>query len=159
MLRLRRVRLAVITGAADGIGLAAAKRLASLGMNVVLADNNAARLAEAAAAVPGDNLAVETDVADRGSVEALAQKVRERFGPVSLLLNNAGRGGGGDALSNPEGWEAVLATNLFGVLHGVQAFVPDMVKSDAPGLVINTGSKQGLRNRPAIRPIMSANRA
>lgn len=141
-------KTAVITGAADGIGLAAAKRLASLGMNVVLADNDAPRLAEAAAALPGDNLAVETNVADRGSVEALAQKVRERFGPVSLLMNNAGRGGGGDALSNPEGWEAVLATNLFGVLHGVQAFVPEMVKSDEPGLVINTGSKQGITQPP-----------
>lgn len=145
---IERGKTAVITGAADGIGLAAAKRLASLGMHVVLADNNASRLAEAAAAVPGDNLAVETNVADRGSVEALAEKVRERFGPVSLLMNNAGRGGGGDALSNPEGWEAVLGTNLFGVLHGVQAFVPEMVKSDEPGLVINTGSKQGITQPP-----------
>ena len=146
---IERGKTAVITGAADGIGLAAAKRLASLGMHVVLADNNASRLAEAAAAVPGDNLAVETNVADRGSVEALAEKVRERFGPVSLLMNNAGRGGGGDALSNPEGWEAVLGTNLFGVLHGVQAFVPEMVKSDEPGLVINTGSKQGITQPPS----------
>jgi NAD(P)-dependent dehydrogenase (short-subunit alcohol dehydrogenase family) len=63
-------------------------------------------------------------------------------------MNNAGTGGGGDALSNPDGWSRVLATNLLGVLHGVQAFVPAMAESGAPGLAINTGSKQGITTPP-----------
>jgi NAD(P)-dependent dehydrogenase (short-subunit alcohol dehydrogenase family) len=63
-------------------------------------------------------------------------------------MNNAGIGGGGDALSNPDGWARVVGTNLFGVLHGVQAFVPAMIERSAPGLVVNTGSKQGITCPP-----------
>ena len=93
-------------------------------------------------------ITVETDVADLGSVQALAKAAAERCGPVSVLIANAGHGGGGDALSNPDGWTRVLGTNLFGVLHCVQSFVPAMVASDRPGLVINTGSKQGITQPP-----------
>lgn len=139
--------VAVITGGANGIGLAVAKRLAGLGMKIVLADRDAAELALAAGELD-DAVTVETDVADLASVQALARLVADRLGPVSVLMNNAGHGGGGDALSNPEGWARVLGTNLFGVLHGVQTFVPAMVASDRPGLVINTGSKQGITQPP-----------
>ena len=139
--------VAVITGGANGIGLAVAKRLAGLGMKIALADRDAAELALAAGELD-DVVTVETDVADLASVQALARLVTDRLGPVSVLMNNAGHGGGGDALSNPEGWARVLGTNLFGVLHGVQTFVPAMVESDRPGLVINTGSKQGITQPP-----------
>jgi NAD(P)-dependent dehydrogenase (short-subunit alcohol dehydrogenase family) len=140
--------VAVVTGAASGIGLAAARRFAALGLAVCLADWNEAPLREAAAAIGGGALAVPTDVSDPASVAALAAAVAERLGPVSVLMNNAGVGGGGDALSSREGWARVLGVNLFGVLHGVQAFVPAMIERGAPGLVVNTGSKQGITQPP-----------
>src|SRR5262245_5109132 len=140
--------VAVVTGGASGIGLAAARRFAELGLAVCVADRNEAELRAAAEELGGKALAVPTDVSDRASVEALAAAVAERLGPVAVLMNNAGVGGGGDALSSPDGWARVLGTNLFGVLHGVQAFVPAMIERGAPGLVINTGSKQGITCPP-----------
>jgi len=139
--------VAVITGGANGIGRATARRLADLGLKIVIADRDAEELALAASEF-GDVVTVETDVADLAAVQSLAAFVAARVGPVSVLMNNAGHGGGGDALSNPEGWASVLGTNLFGVLHGVQTFVPAMVASKRPGLVINTGSKQGITQPP-----------
>jgi NAD(P)-dependent dehydrogenase (short-subunit alcohol dehydrogenase family) len=141
-------KVAVITGAADGIGLAAAHRLAGLGMTVVLADRDAEKLAAARGAVGGNAIEHVLDVSDRAAVNALAEQVTSNVGPVAVLLNNAGTGRGGNALTSPEGWDRVIGTNLMGVLHGVQAFVPAMVASDAPGLVINTGSKQGITQPP-----------
>jgi NAD(P)-dependent dehydrogenase (short-subunit alcohol dehydrogenase family) len=140
--------LAVITGAASGIGLAAAQRFAHSGLRVCLADRDEEKLRAAQAALGAKALAVPTDVSDRSSVESLAQRVARELGPVSVLMNNAGVGGGGDALSNPDGWSRVLGVNLFGVLHGVQAFVPAMIEMGQPGLVINTGSKQGVTCPP-----------
>jgi NAD(P)-dependent dehydrogenase (short-subunit alcohol dehydrogenase family) len=139
--------VAVITGAAGGIGLATARKLAALGLRLCLSDYDEAALAEATNTIDGA-LAVPTDVSQRAAVEALAHRVATELGPVSFLMNNAGTGGGGDALSNPEGWGRVLATNLLGVLHGVQAFVPAMADSGVPGLVVNTGSKQGITTPP-----------
>jgi NAD(P)-dependent dehydrogenase (short-subunit alcohol dehydrogenase family) len=142
-------KVAVVTGAASGIGLAAARRFAALGMRVWLGDRDEARLAEAIARAPGADFdGAMVDVSDRASVAAFAAKARDRFGAVSVLMNNAGIGGGGDALSNPDGWTRVLSVNLLGVLHGVQAFVPAMADSGEPGLVINTGSKQGITQPP-----------
>jgi len=141
--------VAVVTGAASGIGLAAARRFAALGMRVCLVDRDAARLAEAMADFPGaDSGTFVADVSDRASVATLAARITERFGAVSVLMNNAGVAGGGDALSNPDGWSRVLGVNLLGVLHGVQAFVPAMAESGKPGLIINTGSKQGITQPP-----------
>ena len=145
---LRPGEVAVITGAASGIGLAAAQRFAGLGLRVCLADRDRENLQRAADALGGDALAVPTDVSDRASVEALAGEVRRKLGPVSVLMNNAATAGGGDALSNPEAWDRVLGVNLMGVVHGVQAFVPVMADSGRPGLVINTGSKQGVTAPP-----------
>jgi NAD(P)-dependent dehydrogenase (short-subunit alcohol dehydrogenase family) len=141
-------KVAVITGGANGIGLAAGRRFLEAGLKVCLADaDSAAR--EAVRAEFGDRAMVEAlDVSDRSAVTALAQRVDEALGPVSVLMNNAGVGGGGDALSNPDGWSRVLGVNLLGVLHGVQAFAPAMVERGEPGLVINTGSKQGVTNPP-----------
>ena len=142
-------KLAVITGAASGIGLAAARRLAGFGMRLCLADHDEVRLAEATAEMTGANVhAFTIDVSEREAVTRFASTVMERFGRVSVLMNNAGVAGGGDALSNPEGWTRVLGVNFFGVLHGLQAFVPAMADSGEPGLVINTGSKQGITQPP-----------
>ena len=140
--------IAVITGAADGIGLAAAHRLAGLGMIVVLADRDADKLILARDALGGNAVAIATDVSDRSAVNALALQVANEIGPVSVLMNNAGTGRGGNAYSNPDGWDRVIGTNLMGIVYGVQAFVPAMIAADAHGLVINTGSKQGITQPP-----------
>ena len=142
-------KVAVVTGAASGIGRAAAERFAALGMRVCLVDRDAPRLEAARAGLAtADATAHVLDVADRTAVAALAAEITGRIGPVALLMNNAAIAGGGDALSNLEGWERLLAVNVLGVLHGVQAFVPAMAERGEPGLVINTGSKQGITQPP-----------
>jgi NAD(P)-dependent dehydrogenase (short-subunit alcohol dehydrogenase family) len=139
--------VAVVTGAASGIGLATAKRLALVGMRVCLVDR-AESVSNAATEVGALATPFVLDVSDRAAVERLAADVRDRFGPVSVLMNNAGVGAGGDALSAPEAWDRLLGVNLFGVVNGVQAFVPAMVASDKSAMVINTGSKQGITQPP-----------
>jgi NAD(P)-dependent dehydrogenase (short-subunit alcohol dehydrogenase family) len=117
-------------------------------MTVVMSDLDTKKLAAARDAVGGNAIAIPADVSDRAAVNALAERVLKEVGPVSVLMNNAGTGRGGNALSNPDGWDRVIGTNLMGVIYGVQAFVPAMVAGDAPGLVINTGSKQGITQPP-----------
>ena len=148
-------RVAVITGAASGIGLAAAKRFASLGMRVCLADLDAQQLdaaaAEVVAAAPGgaaDVIAVATDVSQQPQVQALKDKVYSSFGDVAVLMNNAGTGGGGGPWQSYEGWQRVLGVNLWGVINGVHAFTEAMIAEGKPGAIINTGSKQGITNPP-----------
>jgi NAD(P)-dependent dehydrogenase (short-subunit alcohol dehydrogenase family) len=148
-------RVAVVTGAAMGIGLAACKRFAALGMRVAMADVLAdeLRLArdEVAKVAPGgarDVLAVPADVACAEEVEALRQAVFAAFGEVGLLMNNAATRVGGGALARLEDWQAALGVNFWGVVHGVRAFVPRMIEQGEPGLVVNTGSKQGITNPP-----------
>ena len=140
-------KVALVTGAASGIGLAAAQRFAAAGMRVVLVDA-IAKVDDAAAAIGGDTVAFVVDVADRAAMARLAAEVHERFGPVSVLMNNAGIHGGADALSGPDIWDRVIGVNLMGVLHGVQAFVPAMIAAEGPAVVINTGSKQGITQPP-----------
>jgi NAD(P)-dependent dehydrogenase (short-subunit alcohol dehydrogenase family) len=144
-------RTAVITGAASGIGLAAARRFAGMGLKVALADLPGERLDRAAAelaATGAEVLAVPTDVADREAVLALKDAAYDRFGEVAVLMNNAGVGRGGGAYERPDDWARVLGVNLWGVIHGVQAFVPAMLAQGTPGMVINTGSKQGITTPP-----------
>lgn len=141
-------QVAVITGGANGIGLAVARRLVDLGLRVALADCDAAQLAVAGEALGGKAMLVETNVASRASVAALAARVEAELGPVAVLMNNAAIGGGGDILADPAGWDRLLAVNLHGVIHGLQQFLPGMIASDRPGLVINTGSKQGITQPP-----------
>jgi len=145
--------VAVITGGASGIGLAAAKHFASKGMNVVIADLGAERLAAAAkaiAAISGDDriLAVETDVSDKAALKALERQVVERFGKVHVLMNNAGIGPETSIFSDDSGWDAILGVNLMGVVNGTRAFGPNMLAHGEPGLIINTGSKQGITTPP-----------
>ena len=147
-------RTAVITGAASGIGLAAALRLAGLGLNVVMADRNQAALATAAGEVQARATggagveALETDVSDPTQVARLRDLAFSRFGDVAVLMNNAGRGGGGHAFANADGWAGVLAVNLGGVINGVQAFAQAMIDQNRPAVIINTGSKQGITTPP-----------
>jgi len=138
-------RVAVVTGAASGIGLAAAHRFAGLGMEVVLADLPGEALAKAADQLGGH--AVACDVSRPEDVARL-KKAAYGVGDVTVLMNNAGVGGGGKPWLNPEGWRRVLEINLWGVLNGIQAFVPEMLASGRPGAVINTGSKQGITTPP-----------
>ncbi len=147
-------RTAVITGAASGVGMAAALAFARLGLNVVMADRDEARLAAAgetvsAAAAAGVGVeTVATDVADAAQVAHLRDAAFARFGDVAVLLNNAGVGGGGHAFANPEGWSRLLAVNLGGVINGVQAFAQAMIDQNRPAAIINTGSKQGITMPP-----------
>ncbi|MER8695962.1 SDR family NAD(P)-dependent oxidoreductase [Mesorhizobium opportunistum] len=145
---------AVITGAASGIGLAAAKRLALMGMKIVLADIGGARLDDASravSAIAGDDavLAVAADVSKADEVDRLADRAFGAFGDVSLLMNNAGVGDNpGKPWENREDWKRLLDINFWGVVHGVGAFAPRMLASARPGLIVNTGSKQGITTPP-----------
>jgi NAD(P)-dependent dehydrogenase (short-subunit alcohol dehydrogenase family) len=147
-------RAAVITGAASGIGLAAAERFADLGMKVCMADVNEAALDSAVARVAsrsgrqGDVFGVPTDVSDRVAVENLKARATEAFGEVAVLMNNAGRGGAGQLFGDIGAWRAIIDTNLWGVVHGVQAFAPAMAEQKTPCAIINTGSKQGITCPP-----------
>ena len=147
--------VAVVTGGASGIGLAAARHFAATGMRIAIADLGGDRLGEAAAALAeaapdgaASVLVVETDVADRAAVVALEAVVRERFGGTDVLMNNAGIGPESAILGPAAAWERTLAVNLWGVIHGSQVFAPGMIARDRPGLVVNTGSKQGITTPP-----------
>ena len=149
-------KVAVITGAASGIGLAAARRFAGMGMRVVMADREGQALQQAAAevtliAAAGVEavLAVGCDVSKPLDVLTLADEVHARFGPVSLLMNNAGVGSNpGRPWENLAAWRALLDINFWGVLNGVNAFTDKMLASGERGLIINTGSKQGITTPP-----------
>jgi NAD(P)-dependent dehydrogenase (short-subunit alcohol dehydrogenase family) len=139
--------VAVITGGADGIGLAAAKYYRSLGMKVCLADINGEKLQQVAGEL-GEVLVAEVDVARLQDLEQLKERVYERFGRVDLLMNNAGVARHCDSWSGYEAWKATIDINLWGVINGVHSFVPAMIEQGSPGLVINTGSKQGITTPP-----------
>ena len=147
--------IAVITGGASGIGLAAAKRFAALGMKVCIADLGHDRLAaaeaELASASPGgaaNVMAMAIDVSKVDDVLSLEAAVRERFGGTDILMNNAGIQPGSSLFRPAENWQRILAVNLWGVIHGSQIFAPRMIESGRPGLIINTGSKQGITTPP-----------
>jgi NAD(P)-dependent dehydrogenase (short-subunit alcohol dehydrogenase family) len=144
--------VAVITGAARGIGRAAALRLAQKGMRLVLADvlvdELSATAAAARAAGAPDAIAVPTDVSDKAAVEALCTAAYERFGAVDLLMNNAAIGEGGGTFENYGNWQRLFGVNVWGVINGVQTFVPKMLAAGRPGYVVNTGSKQGITTPP-----------
>src|ERR1700744_6269098 len=148
-------KVAVITGGASGIGLAAATRFAQLGLKVCIADLGADRLAaaekELAAASPGGAANVMTmavDVSDAKEVSKLETAVHQRFGGTDLLMNNAGIQPGSAMFGPEENWQRILGVNLWGVIHGSQIFMPGMIERGKPGLIINTGSKQGITTPP-----------
>lgn len=144
---------AVITGGASGIGLASAKRMAALGMNIVIADLGRARLDAAVAqiaAVPGAGqvMGSETDVSDPAALGALDAMVTDRFGGTDVLMNNAAIQSGSAMFGPQDVWDRVMAVNLWGVVHGSRIFGPGMVARGRAGMIVNTGSKQGITTPP-----------
>jgi len=150
--------VAVVTGGATGIGLAACKEFARRGLRVCIADLGADRLAHAAEQVASasnsaangaqDVMTLETDVSRVEDLRRLEAAVRDRFGGTDVLMNNAGIQPGSGVFGPAENWERVLGVNLWGVIHGTQVFVPAMIERGRPGIVINTGSKQGITTPP-----------
>jgi NAD(P)-dependent dehydrogenase (short-subunit alcohol dehydrogenase family) len=141
-------RTAVVTGGASGIGRALALLFAREGANVVVADLDEAGMAETVAGVSQAGrraLAVKTDVSRLADVEALADRAFGEFGAVHVVCNNAGVAlwGGLESVTHKD-WEWAMGVNLWGVIHGVEAFVPRMVAGKQPGHVVNTASMAGL---------------
>ena len=145
-------KVAVVTGAASGIGRALAERCAKEEMKVVLADIEEQALMQASrdlAAQGAQVLAVPTDVSQAGEVETLARKAFETYSAVHLLFNNAGVGAGKSAWeSSLADWEWVLGVNLWGVIHGIHFFVPRMLEQRSEGHIVNTASMAGLTYGP-----------
>ncbi|MFC0241840.1 SDR family NAD(P)-dependent oxidoreductase [Rhodopseudomonas telluris] len=147
--------VAVVTGGASGIGFAAAKRFLQAGMKVAIADIGADHLARAAELLTGaaaggadDVLALATDVAQPAALDALHDAVTAKFGGVDVLMNNAGIEPPSAALGPRDAYERILGVNLWGVINGSQIFAPGMIARGRPGLIINTGSKQGITTPP-----------
>ncbi|GGY03072.1 SDR family NAD(P)-dependent oxidoreductase [Paludibacterium paludis] len=147
-------RVAVITGAAEGIGLALARRAAGLGMKLVLADRHEARLQEAVdtlTAAGADAVPVVVDVSDAASVEELAREAYRLHGKVHLLINNAGVALAKTAWeTSNEDWRWVMGVNFYGVANGVRSFVPRMLESGEEGHIVNTASVAGLISQPGL---------
>jgi NAD(P)-dependent dehydrogenase (short-subunit alcohol dehydrogenase family) len=148
-------QVAVITGGASGIGLAAAMRFARLGMKICVADLGGDRLAAAASQLssiaPGgaaNIMAAAVDVSRIEDVSGLEATVRGRFGGIDVLMNNAGIQPGSEMFGPLQNWQRILGVNLWGVIHGSQVFAPGMIARGRPGLIINTGSKQGITTPP-----------
>ncbi|MCB1704332.1 MAG: SDR family NAD(P)-dependent oxidoreductase [Halioglobus sp.] len=145
-------KLAVITGAASGIGKALARRCVAEGMNVAIADLYLKGLSELAAELESQGasvLALEVDVSDAASVQALADRSVEALGPVSLLFNNAGILRVGQAWTHTaQQWQAMLSVNVMGVVNGINAFVPGMMAAGVPAHIVNTGSVGSLVAAP-----------
>ncbi len=144
--------VAVITGGASGIGLATAQRLAAMGLRLVIVDVREALLEPAAEQLrqlgAPEVMASSTDVSDREALVELEILVAERFGGTDILMNNAGIQPGSTLLDDSENWLRILGVNLGGIVYGTQVFVPRMIERGRPGLVINTGSKQGITTPP-----------
>lgn len=145
--------LAVVTGAASGVGKAAAQRFIQDGLGVVLVDLAGEALDRAEAELRDQAgasaivQAVPTDVSDAKAVNALADQVFA-LGEVAVLMNNAGIAVPSGSWENAENWRKLFEVNLFGVMNGAHAFLPRMIKAARPAVVINTGSKQGITTPP-----------
>ena len=128
--------VAFITGGASGIGLAVAARLLDHGMQVALIDRHDEGAVPPELTPHQDRvLAIHADVADRGQLERAVERVEREFGDVSVVMNNAAIGGGGDVFGDPAAWERLLAVNLHGVVYGCSLFAERMVESSRPGLI------------------------
>jgi NAD(P)-dependent dehydrogenase (short-subunit alcohol dehydrogenase family) len=148
---LFRGRTAVITGAGSGIGAALARHAAGLGMRLVLADVDEGRLAQVAVELGSgaEVLAVPTDVTDSAAVQRLAARAYDEAGPVRLLFNNAGIESTGPLWAlTPERWDLMMRVNVYGVFHGISAFVPRMLADGGPAGIVNTSSIGGLSTGP-----------
>jgi NAD(P)-dependent dehydrogenase (short-subunit alcohol dehydrogenase family) len=145
--------VAVITGAASGIGTGLAHKALSLGMKVVLADVKAEALNAFAATLKGEVLAVPTDVSDPKSVDKLADAAYAAFGEIDLLFNNAGVMATGLSWEiEPERWDRSIGVNFYGILHGLRSFVPRLIKAGRPAHIVNTSSVGGFLASPMMAP-------
>ena len=144
--------VAVITGGAAGIGLAVAHRFAAKGLSLVLVDTRPELFDDAAASLKESGapevMVSAADVADRSAVTALRGEILGRFGHVDVLMCNAGIQPGSDILDSGGTWSRILDVNLGGIVNMCQILVPDMVAASRPGIIINTGSKQGITTPP-----------
>ncbi|NYE29526.1 NAD(P)-dependent dehydrogenase (short-subunit alcohol dehydrogenase family) [Rhodanobacter sp. K2T2] len=143
-------RVAVITGAASGIGLATARRLGQIGMRIVLVDIDADSLERAVADLTSNGIsarAIKADVSRRDDM-ARVKAEADALGEVAVLMNNAAREGGDGLFADVAKWKSTLDINVGGALHGIQLLVPDMMGASWPCMVINTGSKQGITLPP-----------
>ncbi|MEZ5715045.1 MAG: SDR family NAD(P)-dependent oxidoreductase [Paracoccaceae bacterium] len=144
--------VAVITGGASGIGLEVATRLARQGMTLCLADLPGETLDAAGdrlrAAGAGQVLCAATDVGDPDQIAALEARVRSELGPVSVLMNNAGIGPASTIFDDQATWQRIVDVNMWGIIRSAQVFGPGMIASGKPGLILNTGSKQGITTPP-----------
>jgi NAD(P)-dependent dehydrogenase (short-subunit alcohol dehydrogenase family) len=146
---LREERAAVITGGASGIGLAAAKRFAALGMKICLADLSEEALDRASKQLSDATVVtVPTDVSRPEDVQRLKDRAYDAFGGVAVLMNNAGVSAGGGPFDDYAGWQRVLSVNLWGVINGVHTFTQAMIDQGTPAAIVNTGSKQGITCPP-----------
>lgn len=149
-------RTAVVTGAASGIGFALCERFAALGMNVVMADVEAAALARAVEAIGGSGrpvLGVPTDVSRPDALSNLAERSANAFGPVHVLCNNAGVFAGGLCWQAPlSDYEWLFGVNVFGIVHALRSFVPGMLAHGEPGHIVNTASMAALTTTPFTAP-------
>jgi len=156
-------RVAVVTGAAGGIGYAIAERFTIEGMRVVLADTDAEVLAEAVETLRGAGAEVEgmvTDVSDAASVEALAVAVVARFGALHVAVNNAGIVNRGLTWELPlDQWQHLLGINLWGVIHGVHSFVPRILATGEEGHVVNVASLAAVNVIPRLGPYATSKHA
>lgn len=145
--------VAVITGGASGIGFAAAMAFARAGMKVCIADVDEARLTEAAtklsSVTPAANvMSFVVDVARAASVKELERAVGAHFGGTDILMNNAGIQPGSTLFDEPDNWQRIIAVNMWGIINGSRIFAPGMIARGKCGLIINTGSKQGITTPP-----------
>ncbi|WP_284778268.1 SDR family NAD(P)-dependent oxidoreductase [Agrobacterium sp. lyk4-40-TYG-31] len=147
--------VAVVTGAASGIGLAAARKFAGFGMSVVLVDLDGEKLAAAQSEIAAlaENgheqiVSIPTDVSKLDELEALERAVIQRFGRVHVLMNNAGVQPGSAIFGPQANWDKVFGVNLMGVVNGSRVFGSGMLAHGEAGLIINTGSKQGITTPP-----------
>ncbi len=146
-------RVAVVTGAASGIGRSLSGRLAVEGMHVVLADVEEGALHDAVAGIGGDAVAFTTDVTSAGAVDELAEFAYDTFGAVHVLCNNAGVFQGGLMWECSDAdFEWTFGVNVMGIVHGVRAFVPRMLLAGTDGHVVNTVSMAGLVSTPFSGP-------
>lgn len=143
-------KVAIVTGGASGIGLAAAHRFGATGMKVLVTDLPGDALEKAAQTLKAagiDATALAVDVTDRSQI-ARAKEKAGQLGQVSIVMSNAGREGGGSLLAGEDVWRRTLETNLWGAIHISQLFLPDLIAGQDPAAIIFTGSKQGITLPP-----------
>jgi NADP-dependent 3-hydroxy acid dehydrogenase YdfG len=155
---IQKGNLAVITGGANGIGLAAAKFLADNEMNVIIADINGPNLENSLSSLPSNVIGYQLDVTSNQAVTEFKDHVIEKYKRVDFLLNNAGVSRPTDGWNKYENWQTIISTNLWGVLNINHAFMPFMSTQTHPSILVTTGSKQGITSPPG-NPAYNASKA